>query len=259
MRDLITFIIALTLQQAVAQKSHGPLVITPLTDNFYIYRTYGQYKGTSIPVNAMYVVTDSGVVVFDTPWDTTQFQPLLDSIALRHHKRAILCIATHFHDDRTAGLSYFASQGISTYTTRLTDSLSKQHGNKRATHLLGGDTIFTVGQYQFQAYYPGAGHTADNIVVWFDQQKILYGGCLIKGTDNPSLGNLGDADVQAYASTVRHVMQQCQHPKYVITGHDNWDSIRSVRHTYRMAKKLKRHSKGPSSNWSKLRLSVTST
>jgi metallo-beta-lactamase class B len=242
-RILTLFIIALSLQQAMGQNSHAALVIKPLTDNFYVYRTYGQYKGAPLPVNAMYVVTDSSVVVFDTPWDTTQCQPLLDSIALRHHQRVILCIATHFHDDRTAGLGYFASRGISTYTTRLTDSLSKQHGNNRATHLLTDDTIFTIGQYRFQTFYPGAGHTQDNIVVWFDEQKILYGGCLIKGIDNPTLGYLGDADVRAYASTIRHVMQQCQHPKYVITGHDSWTSIRSLQHTYRLAKKLKRHSK----------------
>lgn len=245
MRTVITFILALNLQHAVGQRSHQGLVITPLTNNFYIYRTFGQYKGAYLPVNAMYVVTDSGVVIFDTPWDTTQCQPLLDSIAMRHHQRVILCIATHFHDDRTAGLGYFGRQGISTYTTRLTDSLCKRRGNSRANHLLTADTVFTVGQYRFRTYYPGAGHTPDNIVVWFEQQRILYGGCLIKGVDNSTLGYLGDAAVQAYASTVKQVMQRFQHPKYVITGHDKWNSVKSLQHTYRMALKLKRRGEGP--------------
>ena len=243
MRAINTLFIALTLQQAIAQNNHAPLVIKSLTNNFYIYRSFGQYKGASIPVNAMYLVTDSGVVVFDTPWDTTQCQPLLDSIVQRHHKRVVLCIATHFHDDRTAGLGYFNRQGISTWTTALTDSLCKQHGNSRASHTFGADTIFTVGQYRFETYYPGAGHTADNIIVWFGKERVLYGGCLIKGVDNPTLGYLGDADVHAYAATIRHVMQHCQNPQYVITGHDSWKSVQSVQHTYRLAQKLKRQNK----------------
>jgi metallo-beta-lactamase class B len=243
MRALSIFIITLTWLQAMAQNSHAPLAITPLSNNFYVYRSFGQYKGAPLPVNAMYLLTDSGVVIFDTPWDSTQCKPLLDSIVQRHHKRVVMCIVTHFHDDRTAGLGYFNRQGISTWSTRLTDSLCSQHGNNRATHLFSGDTVFTLGQYRFEVYWPGAGHTSDNIVVWFNNEKILYGGCLIKGVDNPGLGYLGDADVQAYAATIQHVIQHCRNPQYVITGHDGWNSIRALHHTYRLAKRLKRRGK----------------
>lgn len=55
----------------------------------------------------MYLVAKDGVVLFDTPWDTTQFQPLLDSIKLKHDKNVIICIATHAHEDRTGGLEYY--------------------------------------------------------------------------------------------------------------------------------------------------------
>lgn len=33
--------------------------------------------------------------MFDTPWDTTQFQPLLDSIKFKHNMNVLMCIATH--------------------------------------------------------------------------------------------------------------------------------------------------------------------
>jgi metallo-beta-lactamase class B len=240
MRTILTFIITLTLQQSIAQSNTRPLLITPLTNKFYVYTTYGQYKGAPVPANGMYVVTDSGVVIFDTPWDSTQFQPLLDSIAVRHHKRAIISISTHFHADRTAGLTYFAQHGIATYTTRLTDSISIKNDNNRATYLLAGDTIFTVGQYQFQTYYPGPGHAPDNIIVWFEKEKILYGGCLIKSTAAKNLGYLGDANIQGYASTIKNVMEHCANPKHVITGHDSWRTVRSLQHTYRLAKKLRK-------------------
>ena len=82
---------------------HSPLTITPLCDSVFIYTTYSHYQGTPFPSNSMYVVTEAGVVMIDTPWDSTQFQPLLDSIRNRHKQEVVLCIATHSHADRTAG------------------------------------------------------------------------------------------------------------------------------------------------------------
>lgn len=131
----------------------------------------------------MYVVSRNGVTLFDTPWDSTQFQPLLDSIKMRHNKSVGLCIATHWHSDRTEGLEYYKQQGISTYTTALTDQFCKENNKKRAAFLMTGDTTFHIAPYSFEVYYPGEGHTADNIIVWFEKEKILYGGCLIKGAE----------------------------------------------------------------------------
>ena len=80
------------------------LKITRLAGDFYIYTTYSEYKGSRIGANGMYVITREGAIIIDSPWDTTQFQPLLDSIKVKHNKTAVMCIATHFHEDRTGGL-----------------------------------------------------------------------------------------------------------------------------------------------------------
>ena len=169
----ITYLLALT--DVFGQAEKAKLKISHLTGDFYIYTTYNVYEGTQIPANGMYLVTKNGVVLFDTPWDTTQFQPLLDSIQFKHKEIVVLCFATHWHSDKTAGLEYYRQQGIKTYTTVLTDELSKQNNKKRAEFLMSKDTVFHVGQYSFETYYPGQGHTADNIVIWFKKEKILYG------------------------------------------------------------------------------------
>ena len=212
--------------------------ITQLTGDFYIYKTFNEYKGAKISANGMYVVTNEGVVLIDSPWDTTQFQPLLDSIWKRHGKKVTLCIATHFHEDRTGGLEYYKQQGIRTYTTAHTDRLSKEKGMKRAEYMIKNDTLFTIGQYSFQTFYPGHGHTADNIVIWFEREKILYGGCLIKSYEDKTLGNLADANVQAYATTVTKVVDKCKTFNYVIPGHNDWSNTESVAHTLKMAREL---------------------
>lgn len=223
----------------IGQPNKKALEIAHLTGDFYIYTTYSDYKGTRYPANGMYVITSAGAVIIDSPWDTTQFQPLLDSIKARHNTDAVMCLATHFHDDRTGGLAYYASKGIKTYTTRKTDSLSAIHDMKRAEFLIGRDTIFQIGQHRFQVVYPGQGHAPDNIVVWFENARVLYGGCLIKSTDDTHLGNLADASVEDYATTIQNVVQRCPDPRYVIPGHKGWHDAGSLQHTLRMAQALK--------------------
>jgi metallo-beta-lactamase class B len=216
------------------------LNIAHLTGDFYVYTTYSTYEGYQVPANGMYLVTSNGVVMFDTPWDTTQFQPLLDSIQLKHNKAVVMSFATHWHSDKTAGLEYYRQQGIKTYTTMLTDELSKKNNKKRAAFLMVKDTVFTVGQYTFETYYPGQGHTADNIVIWFKKEKILYGGCLIKGVDAENLGYLGDANVTEYATTLKRVQKKCPNPKFIVIAHSDWKNINSLKHSLLLAEELKK-------------------
>ncbi|MBI5858527.1 MAG: BlaB/IND/MUS family subclass B1 metallo-beta-lactamase [Sphingobacteriales bacterium] len=239
---ILTISFIFSLINIFGQTKEVKLKISHLAGDFYIYTTYNTYEESQVPANGMYLVTNSGVVMFDTPWDTTQFQPLLDSIRLRHNKSIAMCIATHWHSDRTAGLEYYRLQGIRTYTTALTDELSKKNNKKRAEYLIEKDTVFNVGHYSFQTYYPGQGHTADNIVIWFNKEKILYGGCLIKGADAENLGYLGDANVSEYEATLKRVQEKCPNPKFIIISHSDWDNIKSLKHSIKMAKKLKKKS-----------------
>lgn len=230
------------LMNLFGQKSNAKLNIEQLTGDFYIYTTYNTYEGSRLPANGMYLVTNEGVVLFDTPWDTTQFQPLLDSIKFKHNKNVTSCIATHWHGDRTEGLEYYKQQGIKTFTTQLTDDWSKKNKGKRAEFIMTKDTVFTFGNYAFETYYPGEGHTADNIIVWFSKEKILYGGCLIKGADAKNLGYLGDANVNEYETTLLSVQNKCPDPKFIIVSHSDWKSLYALKHSIQLAHKLKRKS-----------------
>lgn len=244
MRSLLLVLSLISLCDHASAQSNGPkLKIAHLTGDFYIYTTYNNYENSQVPANGMYLVTDQGVAMFDTPWDSTQFQPLLDSIMSRHGKKVVLCFATHWHTDKTAGLEYYRQQGIPTYTTVLTDSFSKVNGKKRAQFLMTKDTVFHLGHYAFETFYPGGGHTKDNIVIWFSKEKILYGGCLIKGAEDESLGYLGDADVNAYAGTLKKVRDRFKDPKYIIVAHSDWHNINSLKHSIQMAEALRKNKK----------------
>lgn len=241
MRTSIFILVFLTSVIASGQDRNKKLTISHLTKDFYIYTTYGDPgDGSLFPANGMYVVTKKGVVLFDTPWDTTQFQPLLDSIKARHKQDVVICISSHFHEDRTAGLNYYKQKGIKTYTTRQTDELSQEKNEPRAEYLIYEDTTFTVGQYSFKTFYPGKGHSPDNIVIWFGKEKILYGGCFIKSTETNSPGNLSDANIEEWMKSIKKVQARFTNPVYVIPGHQGWTSRKSLEHTLNILEKFEK-------------------
>jgi metallo-beta-lactamase class B len=234
----ITLLLTCFFWTAFAVAQSPKLKITPLTGNYFIYTTYGTYENNPVPAHGMYVVTDRGVVLLDTPWDTTQFQPLLDSISVRHRKKVVICIATHWHSDRTAGLEYYRRKKIKTYSTMLTDSFSQRNNHKRAEFLMARDTVFNVSGTSFEVHYPGGGHTEDNIVVWFGKEKILYGGCLIKGAEAENLGYLGDANIALYEETLRELERRYPDPAYIIISHHDWTNVNSLKNSIRLAGQL---------------------
>ncbi|KAA5536721.1 BlaB/IND/MUS family subclass B1 metallo-beta-lactamase [Taibaiella lutea] len=243
MRTFITILLFFTVTNAFAQKKNAPLEISHLTGDFYIYITHQDIDGSPYPANGMYMVTDEGAVIFDTPWDSTQYQPLLDTIWARHHKKVIMSIATHWHEDRTRGFDYYNQQGIRTYATTQTDELCKEHHKARAKYLINNDTTFTIGGHTFQTYYGGEGHTSDNIVIWFGKEKILYGGCLIKSTEAQNLGNLEDANVKAWAATIKKIQAKFGKPNFIIPGHQSWKSKNSLNYTLKLVEEYNRKHK----------------
>jgi len=241
MRISILIVLSLIiLTNVFGQLPSNKLNIVNVTGDFYVYTTWRDVGGKPFPSNSMYVVTSAGVVLFDTPWDSTQFQPLLDSITARHNKNVILCIATHYHEDRTAGLDFLKQKGIKTYSSKQTYDLCRLHHEKQAAFYFEKDTTFAIGTYLFETYYPGEGHTKDNIVVWCDKEKILYGGCLIKSTENDGLGNTADANVVAWEYSIRNVMKRFPNPQYVIPGHFGWISNKGLQHTLQLLEQNKK-------------------
>lgn len=218
-----------------AQKANT-FTISHLIGDFYIYTTWQDIDSAPFPANGMYVVTAKGIVIIDSPWDTAQVTPILDSIEKLHHKKAIAAIATHFHADRTGALAIFQRRGIKTYSSCQTLQLCIEKNEPQAKYCFSADTIFDFGDHTLQTFYPGKGHAPDNIVLWFDKEKILYGGCFIKSCEAPGLGNLSDADTIAWPISLSNVMKRFPAAAYVIPGHQGWENKKSLEHTMKLLK-----------------------
>ena len=194
-----------------------------LTGNVYVYISYGLPDDkTPFPANGLYIVTPTGIILIDTPWDEDQTQQLIDTIKQRYHQKIVLCISTHFHTDRTAGLDLLKKNGTKTYTSVLTKQLAKQHNDKQPEFTFTKDTVFNVGGVKVQTYFPGEGHTKDNIVIWLPQTKVLFGGCLIKSMDTNEKGYVADGNIAEWPLSVTRVKNRFKDIKYLIPGHQGW-------------------------------------
>ena len=75
-----------------------------------------------------------------------------------------------------------------------------------------------------KVFYPGPGHTSDNITVGIDGTDIAFGGCLIKDSKAKSLGNLGDADTEHYAASARAFGAAFPKASMIVMSHSAPDS-----------------------------------
>ena len=71
-------------------------------------------------------------------------------------------------------------------------------------------------------------------MIWFDKEKILYGGCAVKSVEAEDLGNLLDANVEEWYRTIRKIMQQFKTPNYIVPGHNDWNSRDALTHTLKL-------------------------
>lgn len=213
------------------------LKITPLTSNCYIYTSYDWVDGTFFPANGLYIVTTGGVLLVDSPWTETHTQQLIDSVDKKHGKKITFCISTHFHADRTGGLDVLKKHGTKTWASKQTKELCIQRKEKQPEFTFEKDTVFNFGDISLETFYPGKGHSPDNIVIWVKEKKILHGGCFVKSVESKGLGNLGDADVAEWKKSVQKVMKKYPKPDFIIPGHFGWKNKKSLKHTYQLLSK----------------------
>lgn len=243
MRKLVCICLSLLIGYAsMAQPSPKPkLFVTPIAKRVYVHTTYGMYQGEPVPSNGLIINTGDGVVLIDTGWDTKDdtdnTQQLLRWVADSLRQPVRLCVVTHSHDDKVGGISALRKAGVRVISTPLTAQKTVQAGHESPEGILPSDTTFTIGQVPIRTYFPGAGHTSDNIVVWLSNQQILHGGCFVKSVSAFGLGYIGEANLSEWSNSVHRVMNQFGTAKLVIPGHEEWTDTKSLEHTLQLLSK----------------------
>lgn len=219
----------------VAARPAPSVELRQIAAGVWLHTSYGDVpKLGRFPSNGLVVQGTHGAVIIDTAWGLGPTGELLDWAS--HEAGGVFAvIVTHFHDDRTSGLPEVHRRGINSYATRRTIEESKEHGTPLASHALEESGSLAALGIQGETFYPGRGHTDDNIVVWLPQSQVLFGGCLIKAGSAPSLGYLADASVGAWSSSVSAVQHRYPLARVVVPGHGAEGGPELFEHTRALA------------------------
>jgi metallo-beta-lactamase class B len=183
---------------------------------------------------------DGTVVICSSPVETEASRALVAWVKRTLKPTRIIAINTHFHPDGTGGNDAYREHGVETYASTLTQRLLKEkgvpmlaesaksfEGTERerilATKIaLASHTFdekvglaFRFGDEEVRVVYPGAAHSPDNVLVFFPARGILFGGCMIKGSQ--SVGYIGDADLEHWEAAVE--IARGLGARVVIPGH----------------------------------------
>lgn len=213
------------------------LKVTKIASKVYIHTTYKQLGDVVFPSHGLLVSTKEGAVLIDTGWGNEPTALLLNWIKTNLRQPVHSCVPTHYHDDKMGGMKAVQAEGIPVISSELTAMLASEHKLGTPDVTFRTDTSFTVGGQRFEVYYPGGGHTSDNLVVYLPKQKILFGGCLIKDLETNNLGNTADADMGNWANAVRNVQQRFPKAKTVIPSHGPWGDQTVLSHTLDLLQK----------------------
>lgn len=227
----------LFLMQAYAQSPKLDIKVESLTKDFYVHISYQLLGGSPFPSNGLIVKTSEGVLLVDTGWGEDATKELYKWVRKNLKEKVKLCIVTHSHGDRASGTGFLQKKGVKVISTPLTAEKSAVQGFASPDGILSNDTTFTFKGLKVQTYFPGEGHTNDNIIVYFPDQQVLFGGCFVKSTEATGLGNVADANISAWENSVENVMRKFPNVKLVIPGHQAWDDGASLKHTIELIKK----------------------
>lgn len=195
------------------------------------------------PSNALLVEARDGTLVLcDTPATARAARDLLAWIREQFGDQHLIVINGHFHPDCLAGNAVFEDAGAETWGSDRTAELLAQRGERvrrdtasplalrrpeladqvrndewRAPtnlfHLNEGHA-FDLGE-PVRVIFPGPAHAPDNVVTWFPERGVLFGGCAVLSGPRP--GYTTDADLDRWPDAIREM--RALDPRLVVPGH----------------------------------------
>ena len=225
-----------------------------IAEGVWIHKSYKTIKPSG-PVlsQGLVIQTDAGVFLVDTMWDDADTEILLTLIEAETGQLPKAAIVTHAHADKMGGMNALHRAGVETHGYLLTAqdaparNLIPPQGIFRAPpsgamqpfedQLADYESNEPLGIY---TYIPGAAHTRDNIVVYYEPAKILFGGCMIRPGRSLSLGNTADGDIANWANAVRKTADTFYDAQIVIPSHGPLGGRELFDHTIALAKEASR-------------------
>lgn len=195
------------------------LAIQKITDHVYQHTSFLNTESFGkVACSGMIVFDKNEAIIFDTPTDGIASLELIHWVedSLKCQVKAI--IPTHFHADCLGGLEEFHKHQVPSYANDLTIQLAEANHSAIPQNGFNNSLKLKAGSKTVFARYFGEGHTKDNVIGYVPDEKVMFGGCLIKEL-GAGKGNLEDANVDAWPKTVTKLKEEYPDAKVVIPGH----------------------------------------
>jgi metallo-beta-lactamase class B len=181
--------------------------------------------------NSMVYVGEKSVTVIGATWTPDTAKELVTEIRKITSAPITQVIDTNYHPDRAGGNAYFKAIGTEIVSTEMTrEQMARGWDevvqftrssipNYPALPLVLPDKTyasdFTLQDGRIRSLYLGPSHTRDGIFVFFPEEKVLYGNCILK----EKLGNLKYADLTEYPKTLLKLKAVNLGFETIVAGH----------------------------------------
>lgn len=171
--------------------------------------------------NAGFVITDEGVVVFDSLGSPSLAWALREHIRKLTGQPVVKVVVSHYHADHIYGLQVFKDEGAQIIAPRgayeyLDSPVSEERLEERRlsldpwvnddTRLVRPDLMieeshrFSLGGIDFQLDYLGSAHSDGDLTMYVIQDRVLFSGDIIFEGRVPFVG---DADTRHWLETLQ--------------------------------------------------------
>ena len=217
------------------------LTVRTLDEGIWLHTTWVDYRGTPFPSHGLLVRRGDALVMIDTAWGD---EPTRRLIALAEREIGLpvtLLIATHAHSDRLGGAQAVRDAGGEVFLGAFSMGGEATRWRSSDPELLRKGMVLSVPGRKvevggLEVFYPGPAHTNDNLMVWLPDRRVLFGGCAVQPLERGTLGNVRDADVDAWAPSVERAIERYGDARLVVPSHGEPGGLELLRHTVEVAK-----------------------
>ena len=215
-----------------------PMQVTQVAPHsYYVLGQAGMVSSANegFNANAGFVVTSSGVVVFDalgTPALGKRFADLVAKTTTQPVRRVIV---SHYHADHFYGLQAFKKPGVDVWAHELvrdylaTDAPAARLVERKQSlfpwvndltrvvvpdRFVAEDTVFKLGGLTFHVMHAGPAHTPEDLMMMVEEDGVLFVGDLMFTGRIPFVA---DADVSSWIKAIDRVLEF--KPRIVVGGH----------------------------------------
>ncbi len=183
------------------------------------------------PANGLIVLSGKEAILIDTPWTSEQTSALMEWVSSNLGAEIAAVIVTHCHDDCLGGLGAAHDRGAASYAFDKTADLAGESGKEVPRNTFETSREIRAGSRTIRMHFAGGGHTKDNIVVWISDERILFGGCLVRSAAAKRLGYTREAVLEQWPKTIQALLEEYGGARVIVPGHGSPGGVELLHHT----------------------------